>query len=150
MIAYTTWVQQSPFTESPMSADYAAPDYQETHGYTTNLTRLAIIRGVGEILQNESRGSSFGGVVRMARPGTVRVHLYYFPGWQVTVDGQAAFYRVSSPYGLIELDVPVGEHRIEVRMGWTPIRLAGAGVSGAVLFVIVLLLLWPVRRQVTR
>ncbi len=148
MIAYTTWVREKPFTESPMSADYASPDYTENHGYTTSLTRMAIIRGVGEILQNESRGSSFGGVVRMARPGTVRVHLYYFPGWQVTVDGQPAFYRVASPYGLIELDLPVGEHRVAVRMGWTPVRLIGAGVSGAVLFVVLLLLLWPVRREV--
>jgi len=148
MIAYTTWVREKPFTTSPMSADYASPDYQETHGYTTSLTRMAIIRGVGEVLQQESRGSTFGGVVRMARPGTVRVHLYYFPGWQVTVDGQPAFYRVASPYGLIELDLPVGEHRVAVRMGWTPVRLIGAGVSGAVLFVVLLLLLWPVRRPV--
>ncbi len=148
MIAYTTWVREKPFIESPMSADYASPDYTENHGYTTSLTRMAIIRGVGEILQQESRGSSFGGVVRMARPGTVRVHLYYFPGWQVTVDGQPAFYRVASPYGLIELDVPAGEHHIVVRMGWTPVRLIGAGVSGAVLFVVGVLLLWPVRREV--
>lgn len=146
MIAYTTWVQERPFTTSPMSEDYAAPAYTETHGYTTSLTRLAIIRGVGDVVNNYSFGSRFGGLVRLARAGTVRVHLYYFPGWQVTVDGQPAFYQVSLPYGLIEIDLPAGEHRIDVRMGWTPVRLAGAVVSGAVLLVVLLLLVWPVRR----
>lgn len=148
MIAYTTWVQEKPFTESPMSEDYASPDYMENHGYTTSLTRLAVIRGVGDIEQQYSYGSSFGGVARMARSGAVRVHLYYFPGWQVMVDGQPALYQVAGPYGLIEVDLPAGTHRIDVRMGWTVVRLAGAGVSGAVLLVVLLLLGWPVRRQV--
>ncbi|MEZ4729254.1 MAG: 6-pyruvoyl-tetrahydropterin synthase-related protein [Caldilineaceae bacterium] len=146
MIAYTTWVQEKPFTTSPMSEDYAAPEYTETHGYTTNLTRLVIIRGVGDVVSNYSFGSRFGGLVRLARAGTVRVHLYYFPGWQVTVDGQPAFFQVSLPYGLIEIDLPAGEHRIDVRMGWTPVRLVGAVVSGAVLLVVLVLLVWPVRQ----
>jgi len=43
--------------------------------------------------------------------------------------------------------LPAGEHRIEVRMGWTPVRLAGAVVSETVLLVVLVLLVWPVRRQ---
>lgn len=146
MIAYTTWVQEKPFTESPMSQDYASPAYTEVHGYTTSLTRLAIIRGVGDVLEQYSFGSRFGGRVRMARAGTVRIHLYYFPGWQVLVDGKPALYSVSAPYGLLETEVPTGEHRIEVYMGWTPVRLLGAAVSGAVLLVMLGLLVWPARR----
>ncbi|MBX3015925.1 MAG: hypothetical protein KF832_30675 [Caldilineaceae bacterium] len=145
MIAYTTWVQEKPFTESPMSADYAAPTYQESHGYTTSLTRFAVIRGVGEIRQSYSYGSRFGGVVRMARPGAVRIHLYYFPGWEVRVDGEPALFQVSSPYGLLEVPLPVGEHTIEVQMGWTPVRLVGAGLSGSMLFLVLILFCWPVR-----
>ena len=60
--------------------------------------------------------------------------------------GKPALYRVSAPYGLIETDLPVGEHQIDVRMGWTPVRLVGAAVSGAVLFLVVVLLVWPVRK----
>lgn len=145
MIAYTTWVQEKPFTESPMSQDYASPDYTEVHGYTTSLTRLAIIRGVGDVLDQYSFGSRFGGLVRMARAGTVRIHLYYFPGWQVLLDGKPALYSVSAPYGLLETEVPAGEHRIEVYMGWTPVRIVGAAVSGAVLLVVLVLFVWPVR-----
>ncbi|MEZ4860055.1 MAG: hypothetical protein R3C14_02050 [Caldilineaceae bacterium] len=149
MIAYTEWVQERPFTTSPMSDDYADPDYTEVHGATTDLTRLSITRGVGEVLRNDSRGSSFGGVVEIERPATVRVNLYYFPGWQVTVDGVPALYRIAEPYGLIEVDVPVGEHYIAVRMGTTPIRQVGAFISGGLLLVGLILLFWPVRRNST-
>lgn len=148
MIAYTTWVQEKPFTESPMSKDYASPEYTEVHGYTTSLTRLAVVRGVGDVLEQYSFGSRFGGRVRMARAGTVRIHLYYFPGWQVLVDGKPALYSVSAPYGLLETEVPAGEHRVDVSMGWTPVRVVGAAVSGAVLLVVLGLLVWPVRRPV--
>lgn len=147
MIAYTEWVRERPFTESPMSADYAADTYSESRGYTESLQRLAIIRGVGTVLSNYSRGSSFGGVVWIERAATVRIHLYYFPGWEVTINGEPAFFRIYDRYGLIEVDVPEGEHRIDVRMGTTPIRQTGGVVSGVTLLLVLILLCWPSRRQ---
>ena len=81
MIALTEWVDE-PFTTSPLTEDYASEDYVEEHGQTTSLTRLVIVEGAGEVLSQRSGGSSGGGVVRMGEPGVVRVHLFYFPGWQ--------------------------------------------------------------------
>jgi hypothetical protein len=81
--------------------------------------------------------------VRVERPATVRVYLYYFPGWQVLVDGAPALYRISEEQGLIDIDVPTGEHRIDVRMGTTPIRQIGMAISAVTLLPILLLLLWP-------
>lgn len=147
MLAYTEWVQERPFTASVMSADYAAEDYREVDGYTTSLTRLSIVRGVGTVLRNDSRGSSFGGVVQIESPATVRVNLYYFPGWEIRLDGRPANYRISDQYGLIDIDVPPGEHRIDVRMGTTPVRRIGMGISGIVLVLVLILLVWPVDKR---
>ncbi len=147
MIAYTEWVRERPFSESPLSAAYAAADYQESHGYTTSLPRLAIVRGVGTVLSSYSRGSSFGGVVHVERPATVRVYLYYFPGWQVLVDGSPGLYHISEQYGLIDVDIPAGEHRIDVHMGTTAVRQIGMAVSGATLVPLLILLFWPNRRR---
>jgi len=147
MIAYTEWVRERPFSESPLSAAYEAADYQETYGYTTSLPRLAMIRGVGTVVSSYSRGSSFGGVVRVDRPATVRVYLYYFPGWQVLVDGQPGLYHISEQYGLIDIDLPVGEHQVEVRMGTTTVRQIGMAVSAATLAPMLILLFWPNRRR---
>jgi hypothetical protein len=145
MIAYTQWVKE-PFTTSPMTTEYAAPGYVEDYNATNRLTRLAIIQGSGEILSQYSRGSSAGGVVRANGPTTVRIHLYYFPGWQVRVDGQLVEARLSDPHGLIEVDVPDGEHHIDVRMGSTPPRRAGTIMSWTTLCLLLGLWLWPGRK----
>lgn len=150
MIAYTQWVKE-PFTTSPMTEEYASPDYAENYGADGDLTRLAIIQGSGEILSQYSRGSSAGGVVRVDGPATIRIHLYYFPGWQVRVDGQLVDARVSDPHGLIEVDVPAGEHQIDARMGSTPPRRAGTMTSWATLILLAGLWFWPQRsREVTK
>jgi hypothetical protein len=144
MIAYTQWVKE-PFTRSPMSDDYASPDYVEDYSEDGWLTRLAIIEGSGEILSTYSRGSSAGGVIRADGPATVRIHLYYFPGWQVRMDGALVEARVSDPHGLIEIDVPAGEHRIDVTMGSTPPRRAGTTTSWATVVLLLGLWFWPSR-----
>jgi hypothetical protein len=146
MIAYTQWVKE-PFTTSPMTGEYASPDYTEEAARNGFLTRLAIIQGRGEILSQYSRGSSGGGVVRVDGPAVVRIHLYYFPGWQVRVDGQLVEARVSDPNGLIEVNVPAGEHHIDARMGSTPPRRAGTITSWATLVLLLGLWFWPNRRM---
>jgi hypothetical protein len=145
MIAYTQWVKE-PFTSSPMTEEYASPHYVENYDDDGSLTRLAIIKGSGEILSQYSRGSSAGGVVRADGPATVRIHLYYFPGWQVRVDGQLVEARVSDPHGLIEVDVPAGEHHIDARMGSTPPRRAGTITSWITLLLLLGLWFWPGRK----
>jgi hypothetical protein len=146
MLGYTAWVSE-PFTASPMSDAYASPDYSESHGVNTTLPRLAIITGGGEIVSNYSHGSSFGGVVRMADAGVVRIHVYDFPGWQATVDSAPVAHRLSGPQGLVEVDVPAGEHRIDLVMGSTPPRRTGALISWATLVVILGLMAWSEARQ---
>ncbi|MCB0190104.1 MAG: hypothetical protein KDE31_37790, partial [Caldilineaceae bacterium] len=148
MIAYTEWVRERPFTATPLSADYAADDYEEEFGYTTSLHRLAIVRGVGTVVSSYSRGSSFGGVVRVDRSATVRLYLYYFPGWQVLVDGAPGLYHISEQQGLIDVDVPAGEHRIDVHMTTTPVRQLGMAISAVTLLPVLMLLFWPRRRKV--
>ncbi|MEZ4713677.1 MAG: hypothetical protein R3A44_41195 [Caldilineaceae bacterium] len=146
MIAYTKWVKE-PFTESPMTKDYQADAYREEYGENGVLERLAIIAGRGQILSQYSRGSSAGGVVQADGPITVRVHLLYFPGWRAYVDGTATELRVSDPYGLIEVDVPAGQHRLDVHMEATPVRRLGTVISWSALIVVMGLFWWS-RRNV--
>ena len=134
MIATTRWVQERPAT-SPLTEQYL----QEEFSYDA-LQRLAVIAGDGRVLRNYSLGHAFGGEVMMATPGTVQIRLYNFPGWHVKVNGVPVEHRVSPPYGLIEADVPAGLVKIDVWMGATPARTAGAAISAAAL--LALLGLW--------
>ena len=131
MLGYTQWVEQ-PFTQSPITAQYAAPDFSND-----KLDRLGIASGDGTVLYHYSRGHSFGGEVEMVSAGVVQIRVYFFPGWQVRMDGTLIPHRLSPPDGLIEIDVPAGRHRIDMRMGSTPVRTAGIAISGLTLALLV-------------
>lgn len=136
MLGYTTLVQER-FTESPLTAQYAAALEQDAPFDRDQLARLGILAGEGVVTRNYSRGHHFGGAVTMQTPGVVQIRLFAFPGWQVRLNGELVDYRVSPPHGVMEIDVPVGEHRIDVAMGATPVRTAGAIISGLTLLTMV-------------
>ncbi len=144
MFGYTVWTTE-PYTTTVMTAGYASPIYSELNGATESLQRLEILAGTGEVLRNYSRGESAGGAVRMETPGTVRVHIHYYPGWIVTVDGQQVTPHVGAPQGAIDVDVGAGEWVIDVRMGTTPPRTAGMLISAFMLAGVLALILWPTR-----
>ncbi|MCL4830962.1 MAG: hypothetical protein KJZ86_00940 [Caldilineaceae bacterium] len=133
MLGYTRWVEQ-PFSQSAMTPQYAADDFANSR-----LERLGILTGEGRVLSHYSRGHSFGGEAEMGSAGVVQLRVYFFPGWQVRLDGQPVAHRLSPPDGLIEIDVPAGRHRIDMRMGSTPVRSAGIGISGLALLLLIVL-----------
>ncbi|MCB0115650.1 MAG: hypothetical protein KDD84_16235, partial [Caldilineaceae bacterium] len=139
MYGYTRQVEET-FDVSPMT-----PQYEDTDFSNDKLERLAILSGQGTILSHDSRGHSFGGEVEMSTPGVVQIRVYEHPGWQARIDGEPIPHRVSPPYGLVEVDVLAGRHTIDLRMGSTPIRTAGAATSAGTL--VVLLALWALGKR---
>lgn len=131
MFGYTGWVKE-PFASSPLTADYAHPDFRE-RGFSG---RFGVTAGQGQVLSQNSRGQSVRGVVRMAEAGVVQIRTYFFPGWRAQIDGVSTPIRVSDPYGLMEVDVAPGEHLIELRFGSTPVRNAGTLITWATLLVL--------------
>ena len=67
--------------------------------------------------------------VQTAVPSTLIFPTMHWPGWQAAVDGEVVTIRPSVGSGFIELDVPAGEHDIELRLRHTPVRLVAELVS---------------------
>ncbi len=61
--------------------------------------------------------------------GAIRVAQFYFPGWRGRLDGDPVSLRPSQATGMIELDVPAGQHRLELRFGNTPLRALAASLT---------------------
>jgi hypothetical protein len=127
MLGYTNLVTER-YTQSPMTPQYAAGEISPDQ-----LARLGILSGEGEVLRHYSGGHRFGGEVRMITGGRVQIRLYDFPGWQVRVNGERVAHQLSPPYGLMEVELPPGQHTIDVVMGSTPVRTAGMALSGLTL-----------------
>jgi hypothetical protein len=52
----------------------------------------------------------------------LRLYLFEFPGWEVTLDGQTTGTELGRPEGFIVVPVPAGQHVVEVRFGATAER----------------------------
>lgn len=69
--------------------------------------------------------------VRTEAPLTVRFHRFYFPAWQVLVDGAVAPTYPDGTLGLLTVNLNAGEQRVEVRLAPTPARWFGLFLSAA-------------------
>jgi hypothetical protein len=107
-------------TSGPMEAQYLAGE---------PLQVATLLTGTGTVQTLRRGGASNEVLVRAGGPATVEFYTFDYPGWRVTVDGQAVAHRHQPPYGLVTVDVPAGEHRLVLRMGTTPPRLAGGIAS---------------------
>lgn len=67
--------------------------------------------------------------VRSPLPWEATFSRFYYPGWQVVLDGTRVETYPSSPLGLITAQVPEGTHDLEVRFGDTFLRQAFGGIS---------------------
>lgn len=72
---------------------------------------------------------------------------FHYPGWRVTLDGQATPIRATPEEGLITFTLPPGTHRVHVMFGLTPLRAAAIGLS---LLTLVTLAMLDARRVITR
>lgn len=58
------------------------------------------------------------------KDGTVRINLFQFPTWEVTLDGNKTdvFMHDSEKWGRMYLNVPSGEHTVYLKLNDTPVR----------------------------
>lgn len=118
MVIYT---EEQPQT-SPLEAQYRAG---------APLDAARVLQGDIELLQ-QVRGGASAAVRFQGGPGTLQFYTYNFPGWQVRLNGQLLPHRPEPPFGLITVDVPAGNNsprELTLRMGMTPVRWMGTGLS---------------------
>jgi hypothetical protein len=137
MRGMTAWSERLPVeADSPLPAQYLAGE---------PLARAAIIAGQGSVLEQGSLSASAFARVRAEGPVRLRFYTHYFPGWLATVDGQPVEIQPDPPNGLIGLDLPAGEHRVQLQFGATPVRRVSAALSVVGLALVVGL--WLVDRR---
>jgi hypothetical protein len=75
-----------------------------------------------------------------AEPMSLSFHSFYFPNWQIYLNGTPAKPYPSGSLGLLTVDVPAGDHQLAVRFGDTPVEQAGSILLllGSIALVVVL------------
>lgn len=91
--------------------------------------RLVVPEGV-TVLDAQGSPLDASYTIHADNPATLTYRQFYFPGWQATLDGNPLPVHPSHPEGLLLVEVPAGEHRLQVTFGSTPSRILGWMLSG--------------------
>ena len=90
-----------------------------------------------EVLSEEVSPLHFRYTVSTPQKFLLRLFLFQFPGWTVTVDGEQIEPELARPEGFIAVPVPAGEHLVDVRFRDTPPRQLAWGITALSLLLMV-------------
>jgi hypothetical protein len=79
-------------------------------------------------------------------PFVATLRTLYWPGWQIYLNGQPAPLTVTADTGLIQTEIPAGDHTLTLQLEPTPLRRIGQGLSlasVAILLGVTALAAWP-------
>lgn len=126
----------------PASVDISTIDKNDISG-----EKVIITKGVGKIAVSKW-GSADRIIDTVAhQPITVRVRTFNFPGWKARIDNKQAEIKTEVGTGAMIIDIPEGEHRIEITFMDTPIRYYSKIISLVSFVIIVFLVLLPKRTK---
>jgi hypothetical protein len=137
-----TWVQRMP----------DVPTFDAVHTAGDSVIRLSpeTLPEGGRIIRADY--GSLDAVIELETPTPfqARYQAFYYPGWQVQVDGNGVPIVPTDPEGLISFEVPAGRHLIHVHFGETPLRLTAnvtSLLSAVALATILTLIIRPTTPQ---
>ena len=84
--------------------------------------RLILMDGEGDIVAANLSPFAYEFRINIVRPARLRLNTFYFPGWQLFVDGAERPLDYSNRYGLMEFFLEEGSYLIEARFTDTPVR----------------------------
>lgn len=94
---------------------------------------------VSKIINFQKEKLSYSAIIENSITTEIRANAFYFPGWQLYVDGKKTTIE-NDEYGLIKFHLEPGRHFVRLVFKNTPIRSLANGIS-IVSFIIIMLLL---------
>jgi len=122
--------------EVTTAAEYTPRWTEEKPAYDPRPIRVA--SGEAEVQQSERTPVNWSGNVKAATPWTAEFSIAWFPGWEARIDGTPVPTAPARPTGLIRIDVPAGEHQVEIVWTRTTTRRVADIVSLAALLALAL------------
>ena len=115
----------------------------EAREYPVKKNKIDIIEGIGEVLQKNIKNSSRDYVIFAKTPLRLVDYTFYFPGWNVLVDGKKTTIEFQYPKyrGVITYRVPSGKHDVHISFENTKVRVLGyvTSVVSALFFILIIL-----------
>lgn len=130
--------------------DYLSPRLQSPAALFPPGERAVFIRGQGTARVLAWRARAIDLSVSTPGGGTLAIAEQFYPGWtaQVIPGGQTLpVDRLARQYGVLAVEVPAGDTRIAVRLGWTPYEWLGWRISAVSAALLLVIALWGLRQS---
>jgi hypothetical protein len=102
-----------------VKGDYLKPDFLEKQPVVEN--RLTVLSGDLICDSYSHRGTVYEYAYKASADSEARVALFYWPGWELSVDGKLQSDNIRPDNnGLILINLPAGTHRLELRYVLSP------------------------------
>ena len=105
--------------------------------------KLEFVEGPGEVRVVRDKSAHVLAEVEASTAGQVRLNQFYFPGWEIKVDGKKAnlnYLSDGESYGMPVFDIDSGKHIVRAEFKSTPIRNLGDGISIITVIIVILYL----------
>jgi len=121
------------------SEDYLLlPKWVSERAKTKPKEKIEVTNGI--LSYSEINPVHYVATVTVEKQGLVVFHSYYFPGWEVKLNGKTVPALVNQPYGDIKVEVPQGKSKIEFYWKETKLRLIFDLISVASLLALLYIL----------
>jgi hypothetical protein len=126
---------------STVSAEYLYPAVQPRPVTSAWLNagerdRVIVLDGAAAAQLVERRATRQRWEITAVSPTTLIFPTMYWPGWTAAAGGQPITIGPSAGSGLIQLELPPGDHAITLRLARTPVRAVAEGVSGTAVLLV--------------
>jgi hypothetical protein len=120
-------------------------DYYRRGGLTAECSEKAL---VCRTVETNSRVQGWD--ISAGQPAHLRLPLFDFPAWRVTIDGKSAPTVVDAETGLISLDLPAATHRVTALWTRLAVERLGVVITGLMALVLAALAAAPRMRRFVR
>ncbi|MBF0523327.1 MAG: hypothetical protein HQL24_09775 [Candidatus Omnitrophica bacterium] len=130
---------------TPMDGMEYVPKWVKVATISPGLRDFRPMAGQAVVIDKGGRPLDRHFQVKAAEFTCICFYSYYFPGWEVFIDGKPSKIHFENSYGLILFSVPVGQHQVRVHFGTTPVRRISEAVSLIFLFLITVVIIYRKR-----
>jgi hypothetical protein len=104
-------------------------DINKINHNDTGLEKITLIAGEGktEVVGWKSAERSIA--INTSTPLTLRIRTFYFPGWKAYLDSSEIRIQTEAESGAMLVDIPKGDHKLELKFVDTPVRYCGKLIS---------------------
>ena len=97
-------------------------------------TKIELL-GPGEVITKSEKTLNYQAKIKSGEGTSVQINTIYFPSFQVFIDNQKASFSYDNPKGLVNFQLPKGEHEVIIKYTRSPVHLASEIISLAALLI---------------